>query len=153
MPNNRKQVIIKHTKSTILRLTFYMHHNVYIHLIVLFLMNVLISMAIFGIFNVLDPQILTIDIRIVVILALNITWAEHMFKVLIPLKLYATLSKTFGLSTVIIVFLTTALTVLMLSNPFIQTVEPLVIYALILVFIRFYMRGVWLRFMRHRKRR
>ena len=153
MPNHRKKIVIKHTKSTILRLTFYMHQNVYIHLIILFLMNLLISMAIFGIFNVLDPNMFLIDIVTVSILAFNITWVEHMFKVLLPLKAYAILSRTFGLSTIILIFITAALSVLISSKPLINTVEPLVIYASLLVFIRFYMRGVWLRIIRKKARR
>ncbi len=152
MPNHRKKIIIKHTKSTILRLTFYMHQNVYLHLIILFLMNLMISMAIFGIFNVLDPNMFLIDIMTVSILAFNITWVEHVFRLLLPLKAYATLSRTFGFSTIILIFITASVSVLSSSKPLINSVEPLMIYAIILVFIRFYMRGVWIRFVRKKAR-
>jgi len=152
VPNHRKKIIIKHTKSTILRLTFYMHQNVYLHLIILFLMNLMISMAIFGIFNVLDPNMFLIDIMTVSILAFNITWVEHVFRLLLPLKAYATLSRTFGFSTIILIFITASVSVLSSSKPLINSVEPLMIYAIILVFIRFYMRGVWIRFVRKKAR-
>ena len=153
MPIKRQLKPLKNPKATILKLTFYMHKNVYKHLVILFLMNTLITMAIFGIFSMIDQQAVDVSVFGVMSLSLMITIVEHSVKTIIPLKTYAALSKTFGLGTVLIIFITASLSTLFIPFIKLPMIEPLVLYAFMLVFIRFYLRGALLRTMRRYKRR
>lgn len=153
MPNKKRSVIIKNPKKTVLRLTFYMHKNVYAHLIILLLLNTWITMGIFGIFNTLDNQIIDATLFGVLMLTTILTVTEHAIKTIMPLKMYAALTKTFGFGTVLIVFMTVSISSMMIPQMNILLVEPLMLYALVLVFVRFYMRGALLRAMRRKVRK
>jgi len=151
--HKRQPIIIKNPKKTILKLTFYMHNNIYIHLVILFLLNTVISMGIFGIFSIIDNQAIDVSVFGVIVLTTMVTLVEHVLKTLMSLKTYALITRTFGFGTIIIVFVTASMTALFIPEVTIFMVEPLVIYAIILVFLRFYMRGAIHRAMRKKLRR
>lgn len=152
MANKRKSITIKNPKKVILNLTFYMHKNIWMHLLLLYVLNTLITMAILGLFDFLQASIFDTSILFVFILTSIITLAEHMIKQMMSLKMYAALTRTFGVGTILIIFVVTALIVVLFPNDIHATIEPLMGYATMLVFIRFYMRHALIRLQRPTKR-
>ena len=152
MANKRKSISIKNPKKVILNLTFYMHKNIWMHLLLLYVLNTLITMAILGLFDFLQASIFDTSIMFLFILTGIITLSEHTIKHLMSLKMYAALTRTLGVGTILIIFVVTALIVVLFPNEIHATIEPLIGYATILVFIRFYMRHALIRFQRATKR-
>lgn len=131
---------LKNTKKILLTLTFYFHKNVYIHLILLFFINLFILIGLTGLLEALDQQVFSSDIILFIGLSLFLTVTEHLVKSSVSSQIYQLMMRSFGMGTVIIFIVTTMVYESLISDFIITSVEPLIGFSFIFIFLRFYMR-------------
>ena len=131
---------LKNTKKILLTLTFYFHKNVYIHLMLLFFINVFILIGLTGLLEALDQQVFSSDIILFIGLSLFLTVTEHLVKSSVSSQIYQLMMRSFGMGTVIIFIVTTMVYESLISDFIITSVEPLIGFSFIFIFLRFYMR-------------
>ena len=131
---------LKNTKKILLTLTFYFHKNVYIHLMLLFFINLFILIGLTGLLEALDQQVFSSDIILFIGLSLFLTVTEHLVKSSVSSQIYQLMMRSFGMGTVIIFIVTTMVYESLISDFIITSVEPLIGFSFIFIFLRFYMR-------------
>lgn len=131
---------LKNTKKILLTLTFYFHKNVYIHLMLLFFINVFILIGLTGLLEALDQQVFSSDIILFIGLSLFLTVTEHLVKSSVSSQIYQLMMRSFGMGTVIIFIVTTMVYESLISDFSVTSVEPLIGFSFIFIFLRFYMR-------------
>lgn len=131
---------LKNTKKILLTLTFYFHKNVYIHLMLLFFINVFILIGLTGLLEALNQQVFSSDIILFIGLSLFLTVTEHLVKSSVSSQIYQLMMRSFGMGTVIIFIVTTMVYESLISDFIITSVEPLIGFSFIFIFLRFYMR-------------
>lgn len=131
---------LKNTKKILLTLTFYFHKNVYIHLMLLFFINVFILIGLTGLLEALNQQVFSSDIILFIGLSLFLTVTEHLVKSSVSSQIYQLMMRSFGMGTVIIFIVTTMVYESLISDFSITSVEPLIGFSFIFIFLRFYMR-------------
>ena len=131
---------LKNTKKILLTLTFYFHKNVYIHLMLLFFINVFILIGLTGLLEALDQHVFSSDIILFIGLSLFLTVTEHLVKSSVSSQIYQLMMRSFGMGTVIIFIVTTMVYESLISDFIITSVEPLIGFSFIFIFLRFYMR-------------
>lgn len=131
---------LKNTKKILLTLTFYFHKNVYIHLMLLFFINVFILIGLTGLLEALDQQVFSSDIILFIGLSLFLTVTEHFVKSSVSSQIYQLMMRSFGMGTVIIFIVTTMVYESLISDFIITSVEPLIGFSFIFIFLRFYIR-------------
>ena len=131
---------LKNTKKILLTLTFYFHKNVYIHLILLFFINVFILIGLTGLLEALDQHVFSSNIILFIGLSLFLTVSEHLVKSSVSSQIYQLMMRSFGMGTVIIFIVTTMVYESLISDFIITSVEPLIGFSFIFIFLRFYMR-------------
>lgn len=131
---------LKNTKKILLTLTFYFHKNVYIHLILLFFINLFILIGLTGLLEALDQHVFSSDIILFIGLSLFLTVTEHLVKSSVSSQIYQLMMRSFGMGTVIIFIVTTMVYESLISDFVITSVEPLIGFSFIFIFLRFYMR-------------
>lgn len=131
---------LKNTKKILLTLTFYFHKNVYIHLILLFFINLFILIGLTGLLEALDQHVFSSDIILFIGLSLFLTVTEHLVKSSVSSQIYQLMMRSFGMGTVIIFIVTTMVYESLISDFIITSVEPLIGFSFIFIFLRFYMR-------------
>ena len=131
---------LKNTKKILLTLTFYFHKNVYIHLMLLFFINLFILIGLTGLLEALDQHVFSSDIILFIGLSLFLTVTEHLVKSSVSSQIYQLMMRSFGMGTVIIFIVTTMVYESLISDFIITSVEPLIGFSFIFIFLRFYMR-------------
>ena len=131
---------LKNTKKILLTLTFYFHKNVYIHLMLLFFINVFILIGLTGLLEALDQHVFSSDIILFIGWSLFLTVTEHLVKSSVSSQIYQLMMRSFGMGTVIIFIVTTMVYESLISDFIITSVEPLIGFSFIFIFLRFYMR-------------
>ena len=131
---------LKNTKKILLTLTFYFHKNVYIHLMLLFFINVFILIGLTGLLEALDQHVFFSDIILFIGLSLFLTVTEHLVKSSVSSQIYQLMMRSFGMGTVIIFIVTTMVYESLISDFSVTSVEPLIGFSFIFIFLRFYMR-------------
>ena len=131
---------LKNTKKILLTLTFYFHKNVYIHLILLFFINLFILIGLTGLLEALDQHVFSSNIILFIGLSLFLTVTEHLVKSSVSSQIYQLMMRSFGMGTVIIFIVTTMVYESLISDFIITSVEPLIGFSFIFIFLRFYMR-------------
>lgn len=131
---------LKNTKKILLTLTFYFHKNVYIHLMLLFFINVFILIGLTGLLEALNQHVFSSDIILFIGLSLFLTVTEHLVKSSVSSQIYQLMMRSFGMGTVIIFIVTTMVYESLISDFVITSVEPLIGFSFIFIFLRFYMR-------------
>lgn len=131
---------LKNTKKILLTLTFYFHKNVYIHLMLLFFINVFILIGLTGLLEALDQHVFSSDIILFIGLSLFLTVTEHFVKSSVSSQIYQLMMRSFGMGTVIIFIVTTMVYESLISDFIITSVEPLIGFSFIFIFLRFYIR-------------
>lgn len=131
---------LKNTKKILLTLTFYFHKNVYIHLMLLFFINVFILIGLTGLLEALDQHVFSSNIILFIGLSLFLTVSEHLVKSSVSSQIYQLMMRSFGMGTVIIFIVTTMVYESLISDFIITSVEPLIGFSFIFIFLRFYMR-------------
>ena len=131
---------LKNTKKILLTLTFYFHKNVYIHLILLFFINLFILIGLTGLLEALDQHVFSSDIILFIGLSLFLTVTEHLVKSSVSSQIYQLMMRSLGMGTVIIFIVTTMVYESLISDFVITSVEPLIGFSFIFIFLRFYMR-------------
>lgn len=131
---------LKNTKKILLTLTFYFHKNVYIHLMLLFFINVFILIGLTGLLEALNQQVFSSDIILFIGLSLFLTVTEHLVKSSVSSQIYQLMMRSFGMGTVIIFIVTTMVYESLISDFSVTSVEPLIGFSFIFIFLRFYMR-------------
>lgn len=131
---------LKNTKKILLTLTFYFHKNVYIHLMLLFFINLFILIGLTGLLEALDQHVFSSDIILFIGLSLFLTVTEHLVKSSVSSQIYQLMMRSFGMGTVIIFIVTTMVYESLISDFVITSVEPLIGFSFIFIFLRFYMR-------------
>lgn len=131
---------LKNTKKILLTLTFYFHKNVYIHLILLFFINLFILIGLTGLLEALDQHVFSSDIILFIGLSLFLTVTEHLVKSSVSSQIYQLMMRSFGMGTVIIFIVTTMVYESLIADFIITSVEPLIGFSFIFIFLRFYMR-------------
>lgn len=131
---------LKNTKKILLTLTFYFHKNVYIHLMLLFFINLFILIGLTGLLEALDQHVFSSDIILFIGLSLFLTVTEHLVKSSVSSQIYQLMMRSFGMGTVIIFIVTTMVYESLISDFIITSVEPLIGFSFIFIFLRFYIR-------------
>lgn len=131
---------LKNTKKIFLTLTFYFHTNIWIHLILLFLINAVILIGLTGLLETINQQVFSSRITLFIGLAVFLTLSEHLIKTLVSTQIYQLMMRSFGMGTVIIFILMTMIYESLVADFIITSVEGLIGIAFIFTFIRFYMR-------------
>lgn len=131
---------LKNTKKILLTLTFYFHKNVYIHLILLFFINLFILIGLTGLLEALNQHVFSSDIILFIGLSLFLTVTEHLVKSSVSSQIYQLMMRSFGMGTVIIFIVTTMVYESLIADFIITSVEPLIGFSFIFIFLRFYMR-------------
>lgn len=131
---------LKNTKKILLTLTFYFHKNMYIHLMLLFFINLFILIGLTGLLEALDQHVFSSDIILFIGLSLFLTVTEHLVKSSVSSQIYQLMMRSFGMGTVIIFIVTTMVYESLISDFIITSVEPLIGFSFIFIFLRFYMR-------------
>jgi hypothetical protein len=131
---------LKNTKKIFLTLTFYFHKNIWIHLVLLFLINGFILVGLTGLFQTVNQQVFSSEIVLFIGLAIFLTLSEHLIKTFVSSQVYQLMMRSFGMGTVIIFILTTMVYESLVTDFTITSVEGLIGIAFIFTFLRFYMR-------------
>lgn len=131
---------LKNTKKIFLTLTFYFHKNIWMHLVLLFLINGFILIGLTGLFETINQQVFSSDITIFIGFAIFLTLTEHLIKTLVSSQIYQLMMRSFGMGTVMIFILMTMVYESLVSDFNITSVEGLIGIAFIFTFLRFYIR-------------
>jgi hypothetical protein len=130
----------KNTKKIILTLTFYFHKNLWIHLLLLFLVNSFILIGLTGILEAIQQPVFSSNINSFFGLALFLTVTEHIIKTFVSTQMYQLIMRSFGMVTSTIFIFMTMIYAMLIPYFQIMSVEGLIGIAFIFVFLRFYIR-------------
>lgn len=130
----------KNTKKIFLTLTFYFHKNLWIHLILLCLINGFILIGLTGILEAINQPVFSSNVTSFFGLALFLTLTEHGIKTLVSTQMYQLMMRSFGMATVMIFIFMTMFYARLIPYFQIISVEGLIGIAFIFIFLRFYIR-------------
>lgn len=131
---------LKNSKKIFLALTFYFHPKTWIHLALLFFINVCIMIGLMGIFEVTNLQVFSSTITLLLGCMLFLTITEHLIKTTVSIRVLQIIMGSFGMGTSIIIIMMIVLYASVFQSFQIISVEGLIGTTFIFVFFRFNMR-------------
>lgn len=131
---------VKNSKKIFLALTFYFHPKTWIHLTLLFFINVSIMIGLMGIFDVTNLQVFSSNITLLLGCMLFLTITEHLIKTTVSIHILQIIMGSFGMGTSIIIIMMIVLYASVFQSFQIISVEGLIGITFIFVFFRSNMR-------------
>lgn len=132
---------LKNSKKIFLTLTFYFHKNIWIHIILLFLVNSFILVGLTGLFSAFNQHVFISNFISLLGLSLFLTIIEHIIKSSVSTQIYQLMMRSFGMGTTLIVIFSTLLYAMLIQAFRISSVEGLIGISFLHIYLRYHIRG------------